>query len=220
MFEFKGIPCRHLLLVLRITRFNDLLPIYILKRCCKDAKKGTIIDSVGNEIIVRSRDPQSTRFRELRYDFDKLAEQGCASEENFELMKKLIPKWRDEYEGLASSNSVNHNNSNEEEVDVDKERQPVDSLSTVNKVNFVNEPSQCRPKGCGERLKTRMEKIMGKPRLCRACGKRGVQHDSRNCPDKRKWYVVSGCLIYILQENRMHDLAYLILFQGERERGG
>ena len=149
LFEFKGIPCRHLLFVFRIIGINDLPSRYILKRWCKDAKKGSVIDSSGDEIRVKSHDPQLSRFRELRYESDKLASRGCISEEKYELMKKLIQKTLDEFEELT----VDHHNNNEGENDVDKASHLVESLSSINKVTFVNEPSKCHPKGCGERIK-------------------------------------------------------------------
>ena len=172
---------------------------YILKRWCKDAKKGAIIDNNGEKIIIDNHDSQATRFREVRHNSDKLAEHACTSQVNVELMNKLIHKTLDEFKALTCTPTEGNQNFNEGEDEVSRLTCQVDSNSIVKQVSLVNEPSQCQPKGCGERLKLRMEKIMSKPRVCRACGKRGVQHDSRNCLDKRKmsiivFYIVQCCI--------------------------
>ncbi|XP_020251056.1 uncharacterized protein LOC109828481 [Asparagus officinalis] len=49
--------------------------------------------------------------------------------------------------------------------------------------DIVHEPSQARTKGRpkGKRLKPSREIRKCKPRKCKLCGKRGQNHDSRNC---------------------------------------
>ena len=95
MFEFEGILCRHLLLVLRNTRINYLPLTYILQRWCKDAKKGAVIDNNRDGIIVTNHDARATRHREIHNNCNILAEHGCTSKENTELMNKLIHKTLD-----------------------------------------------------------------------------------------------------------------------------
>ena len=101
-------------------------------------------------------------------------------------MNKLIHKTLDEFKALRCMSNVDNQNIHEGGSDAERITVSVESNSFSNQVLFVNKPSLCRPKGSGVRMKSRMEKIMPKPRMCRACGKRGVQHDSRNCPAKNK----------------------------------
>ena len=153
MFEFQGIPCRHLLFVLRNIGINDLPAIYILKRWCKYAKKGVVIDNSGKEIIVNSHDPKSTLFREVRHNSDRLAQLGSTSKENVELMSKLIKKTIDEFKALSCTPNEDNHNNNEGGNEVDRASCTVESISITNQVLLVNEPSHCCPKGCGKRLK-------------------------------------------------------------------
>ena len=88
---------------------------------------------------------------------------------------------------------------------------PNEDNSTIDQMSLVNEPSQCHPKGCGERLKSRLEKIIPKPRLCRVCRKRGVQHDSQNCPGKQKWYVTQAYIFFIVPITIYHICIYLFV---------
>ncbi|XP_020242964.1 protein FAR1-RELATED SEQUENCE 5-like [Asparagus officinalis] len=43
MFEFKGIPCRHILAYLKITNHSELPEQYILKRWCRNVRKRVVL---------------------------------------------------------------------------------------------------------------------------------------------------------------------------------
>ncbi|XP_020264209.1 uncharacterized protein LOC109840107 [Asparagus officinalis] len=72
---------------------------------------------------------------------------------------------------------------NDEEIGQDVEGQYMNAECYQ---DMVHEPSQARTKGRpkGKRLKPSREIRKCRPRKCKLCGKRGQNHDSRNCPLK------------------------------------
>ncbi|KAF7149834.1 hypothetical protein RHSIM_Rhsim02G0163900 [Rhododendron simsii] len=50
MFEFDGIPCRHLLAYLFRMHIGELPPEYILQRWTKTAKAGRVMDDLGSGV--------------------------------------------------------------------------------------------------------------------------------------------------------------------------
>ena len=93
-------------------------------------------------------------------------------------MNKLIHKTLDEFKALTCMSKFDYENSHEGGNEEERIPFSVGSNSISNQVSIVNEPSHRRPKGSRVRMKSRIEKIMSKPRMCCACGKRGVQHDN------------------------------------------
>ncbi|XP_020244763.1 uncharacterized protein LOC109822907 [Asparagus officinalis] len=99
-----------------------------------------------------------------------MVEEGLSSNDAYELMREMMMDAINKVQRLKLVN--------DEEIgqDVDEECSQ----------DIVHEPSQARTKGRpkGKRLKPSREIRRCRPRKCKLCGKRGQNHDSRNCPLK------------------------------------
>ncbi|XP_020242902.1 protein FAR-RED IMPAIRED RESPONSE 1-like [Asparagus officinalis] len=150
MFEFKGIPCRHILAYLKITNHSELPEQYILRRWCRNVRKRVVLRD-GNIIGENATINFASRFSELNCLANEMVEEGLSSNDAYELMREMM-------------------------------------MDAINKCcqDIVHEPSQARTKGRprGKRLKPLREIRKCRPRKCKLCGKRGQNHDSKNCPLK------------------------------------
>ncbi|XP_075515325.1 protein FAR1-RELATED SEQUENCE 5-like [Primulina tabacum] len=57
------------------------------------------------------------------------------------------------------------------------------SRRTIDGAIGIIDPSEIRKKGRGKRLKSSKKKSTSRGRQCHGCGRRGVSHDKRNCPN-------------------------------------
>ncbi|XP_073128254.1 protein FAR1-RELATED SEQUENCE 5-like [Henckelia pumila] len=62
-------------------------------------------------------------------------------------------------------------------------RNASENRRSMDKAIAIIDPCVIRTKGCGKRLKSSKEKATSKGRQCHGCGRRGVSHDKRNCPN-------------------------------------
>ncbi|XP_020276587.1 protein FAR1-RELATED SEQUENCE 3-like [Asparagus officinalis] len=174
MFEFKGIPCRHILAYLKITNHNELPEQYILRRWCRNVKKRVVLRD-GNIIGDNATINFASRFSELNCLANEMVKEGLSSNDAYELMREMMMDAINKVQRLKLIN--------DEEIgqDVDAQYMNVECSQ-----NMVHEPCQARTKGRpkGKRLKPSREIRKCRPRKCKLCGKKGQNHDSRNCPLK------------------------------------
>ncbi|KAJ0255235.1 Protein FAR-RED IMPAIRED RESPONSE 1 [Hirschfeldia incana] len=98
MFEYKGFLCRHALMILQMCGFATVPPRYILKRWTKDAKSG---GGGGDQIQSRVQ-----RYNELCSRAVELSEEGCVSEENYNIVLRTL------VESLKNCVEINHARNN------------------------------------------------------------------------------------------------------------
>lgn len=112
MFEYKGFLCRHALMILQMCGFASVPPRYILKRWTKDAKSGG-----ADQVQTRVQ-----RYNDLCCRAIELSEEGCVSEENYNIVLRTLVETLKNCVDLnharnnfAESNSQLNNGAHEEE---------------------------------------------------------------------------------------------------------
>ncbi|KAK2383722.1 protein FAR1-RELATED SEQUENCE [Trifolium repens] len=177
MFDSEGIPCRHILCVLKGRDFSEIPSHYIVNRWTKFATSRPVFDSDGNvleacskfeseRILVSKAWAQLFKCMHMAgTNKEKLLliyNEGCSIEQKMSKMKgDVVSRPLDEVEALIGVN--------------------------VPKKVEILPPKPSHTKGCGKRIKGGKEKAMEQQqksiRQCHTC-KQYAPHDSRNCPAK------------------------------------
>lgn len=197
-FESEGILCRHILFIMKGKFLCEIPSKYLLRRWSKDALKQPMSNFEGWSFVEDSS--RSDRKKQLLSDcWSKMF--SCVSlaedtEDNlFELVEKLSVfeeelKKKKCGEGEATRKDQTASDADILELLVGSKSGEVDVLP----------PNVCLTKGSGrssKRLKSAKEKAVEvnttakKGRTCKACGQSGVNHDSRNCPNKWQWVLLN-----------------------------
>lgn len=115
MFEYKGFLCRHALMILQMCGFASIPPLYILKRWTKDAKNGG-----ADQVQTRVQ-----RYNDLCSRAIELSEEGCVSEENYNIVLRTLVETlkncvdlNNARNNITESNSQLNNGAQEEESHV------------------------------------------------------------------------------------------------------
>ncbi|KAK2415706.1 protein FAR1-RELATED SEQUENCE [Trifolium repens] len=177
MFDSEGIPCRHILCILKGRGFSEIPSHYIVNRWTKFATSRPVFDSDGNvleacskfeseRILVSKAWAQLFKCMHMAgTNKEKLLliyNEGCSIEQKMSKMKgDVVSRPLDEVEALIGVN--------------------------VPKKVEILPPKPSHTKGCGKRIKGGKEKAMEQQqksiRQCHTC-KQYAPHDSRNCPAK------------------------------------
>lgn len=76
LYESYGIPCRHIIQVLRVEKQNEIPSIYIMKRWKTRCKRELFFDVEGNLLDETPKNPMVVKMRkkisESHYKFDDL----------------------------------------------------------------------------------------------------------------------------------------------------
>ncbi|KAL2930456.1 Protein FAR1-RELATED SEQUENCE 5, partial [Bienertia sinuspersici] len=155
MFECEGIPCRHILCVLKGKCLSEVPSYYILNRWTKMAASKPIFDLDGN--ILEGRDPEQLTLllNGIKNISTQLAElQGNASQNKTEIMESFL--------GLSA---------------------PVETQILPPKQSNTKGSGSGGGKRLKGGKEVSMEQQQKKKRHCKSCGKE-TYHDSRNCPLK------------------------------------
>lgn len=97
LFEYKGLLCRHALIVLQICGFSTIPPQYILKRWSKDAKSQQSVIEGTERLHTRVQ-----RYNDLCKRAIELSEVGSLTEETYSIVFRALME--------ALKNCVNVNN--------------------------------------------------------------------------------------------------------------
>lgn len=79
MFERAGILCGHGLKVLDLMNIKTLPQHYVLKRWTREARKGSILDKQGRDVIENPKLEAMLRYKKLSYKFHNLARKASYS---------------------------------------------------------------------------------------------------------------------------------------------
>ena len=174
MFKFAGIPCSHILRVLKQNDYNRFTEVYILKRWTKYVKRGTVVDKEGNLMEDGSSMHFSSHHSELSYWANKLVDIGLMSKVTFNLVRKRLREAYNEANCLLSNDGKSIEDRSEDESKKRKKLSPI----------IVHDPDQAKTKGRnkGKRMKAGRENLKARNRMCNRCKRRGQNHDARNCP--------------------------------------
>ncbi|XP_068658788.1 protein FAR1-RELATED SEQUENCE 5-like [Aristolochia californica] len=96
MFEFSGILCRHVLIVLRVKSIMVIPPQYILERWTRYAKGGVVLDECSIKTKGDYNPTLGMRFNDLCQRVIRFAENGSKSEEVYRIALHALQKANDE----------------------------------------------------------------------------------------------------------------------------
>ena len=173
LFEFRGIPCSHIIVALKHEMIFTLPEHFILKRWTSHARDGTeyskclIVGNTtgGTSLIVRHGD--------LSYWGNMVSNEASMCSKTYEYARNVLT---DLHKMCRQMNQLELGG---EHTSSGKNKMVSDAVSEA--VQLI-EPPHATTKGRPKRLKSSREKAQKKDRLCRGCNQRGVSHDKRNCP--------------------------------------
>ncbi|XP_073015406.1 protein FAR1-RELATED SEQUENCE 5-like [Primulina eburnea] len=167
-FQFEGIPCRHMLAFFCINQVFHLPDQYILKRWTKDAKFGVLYTMAEQNLVDDLERCLMSRHMRLSCKASALIDVASFSDEGTNFLA-------DEFDSIDSKMK---------EMNINRTLSSgIQSRSTFDGAIGNIDPSEIRTKGRGKRLKSSKEKSISRGRQWRGCGRRGVSHDKRNCPN-------------------------------------
>ncbi|XP_048560284.1 protein FAR1-RELATED SEQUENCE 5-like [Triticum urartu] len=189
LFESIGIPCRHIIQVLRIENQNELPNYYIMKRWQKRCKRENVYDEQGNLLEEKPTDSLDAATRKkistVRDKMEELIQKAKHSNEGMDFLTssvlsieapldQMVPAAtqntrQDEYEAFIGCNIPT-------EVDI----HPPTDVRTVGRCKRIKSGKEIKE---GDRKRKDKEAKLKVARLCKTC-KQMVFHDSRNCPSK------------------------------------
>ncbi|KAK8914272.1 Protein FAR1-RELATED SEQUENCE 5 [Platanthera zijinensis] len=168
LLEFLGIPCRHLIAMLKYLNHTTLPIEYIVHRWTRSVT--VRLKKLDDGCVGR------TKRSELSYVANQLIEEALDRNETFTFAMITLRDALEEIQRMKAKKGENEDRV--EETTIEDER--ISQLSSNVKL-CIKEPDIARPKGSGKRLKSPLEKQSAKARLCTSCKQRGVNHDKRNC---------------------------------------
>ncbi|RWR94342.1 protein FAR-RED IMPAIRED RESPONSE 1-like protein [Cinnamomum micranthum f. kanehirae] len=166
LFEFKGIPCGHIICVLKQEKIYTMPEQYILKRWTRYAR---VDDDSDRSMCSEFDGSLLARHGDLSYDASNIIDEASLSKEAYHHAKSVLQNLK------TRIREIN-------EKTVMAEDDPKRKKKSASPTERYLPPKQAITKGRPKRLKSSKEKARKKDRLCRGCGKRGVAHDRRNCP--------------------------------------
>ncbi|KAL6272721.1 hypothetical protein ACE6H2_000236 [Prunus campanulata] len=166
-FEFRGIPCRHIISFLRMQQVAYLPEKYILKRWMKSAKAGVVFDKDGKEVKDNVDGCILVKRSTLCKVAADLIDSALLYDEGAELLQKTFNDIRGKLISLVSSRAPLEEANNEGETSSVQVR--------------IKDPNRVKSKGRPKRVKGQREKAAGRhKRRCTGCRK--SDHDRRRCP--------------------------------------
>jgi len=176
MFDSEGIPCRHILSVLKGKGFSKIPSHYIVNRWTKLATSRPVFDCDGNVLEACSKfESEKILISKAWAQMFKCMHMAGTNKEKLLLVYK---------EGCSIESKLSNMRS-----DVASTPSDVEAFIGLNvpKKIHVLPPEPSNTKGCGKRIKGGKEKAIDqqqkRTRLCKTC-KRFASHDSCNCPTK------------------------------------
>ncbi|PNY00107.1 protein FAR1-related sequence 5-like [Trifolium pratense] len=177
MFQDQGIPCRHILCVLKGKGLNEIPDNYIVNRWTKFANRKPLFDIADNVSEKCSEFENDNKLISDLWDhFFKCVDKARMDKEKLHFMLNEvvnIEKQLDEFEGGSKQTK-------------DDDIQTFIGSNIPDQVEILP-PKMSKTKGSGKRIKGGKEKAIEqqqkRPRHCNTCNQY-VTHDSRNCPQK------------------------------------
>ncbi|KAJ1381231.1 Zinc finger, PMZ-type [Sesbania bispinosa] len=177
MSQSLGIPCRHILCILKGNGLNKIPSNYIVNRWTKLANRKPIFD-IANDVLERCSKPENERklISDAWDNFLRCMDKAGQSKEKLLVVINGtidIEKELTEFEGDSQQSKTNN-------------LQAFIGSNIPKEVDILP-PQFSKTKGSGKRIKGGKEKAIQqqqkRTRLCKACGQHAF-HDSRNCPLK------------------------------------
>ncbi|KAH7663176.1 FHY3/FAR1 family protein [Dioscorea alata] len=171
MFEFDGIPCRHMLAYFNTVQIKQLPDRYILPRWTVSAKASRVMDDLGAARGTEINDGSVIlRRHELFHVFSEVVDHAVLTEDGTQIVKEALKLCKNKL--CESPRPCEEGEFSAIHVPISLRGEP-----------SVKEPLRVKAKGGGKRLKGGKEKAMEKGlRKCNFCNRKGQKHDKRNCP--------------------------------------
>ena len=168
MFEFRGVPCRHMFSVMKNKHVVELHKSLIVKRWSKDARSLCDIpypvQSMPREAL------EVSRYGALTAECNRLCFFASKTDAGYNLLQKEISRLSAIVEGLA----------NEKEKEKEKVQAPTTPSSS--KGSVVRDPIPVRTKG-----REKLDKKTEPPRRPITCGYcQGTGHNSQTCEVRKE----------------------------------
>lgn len=166
-YESEGIPCWHILSVLRLEDIEELPKHLILKRWTVDVMSEAIFDADCINLGGNRNDTSAPKKMQLLKVVHEWLDVGSVADHFEETKQKLleIGEWLKTKSQVDDVQCTQCTISHEKEI-------------------IIHPPSKAKTKGSGKRYKGGKEKnVEREKRRCHGCNKEGVDHDKRNCPD-------------------------------------
>ncbi|KAL6849990.1 hypothetical protein ACP4OV_020617 [Aristida adscensionis] len=100
LFQTHGIPCRHIIYVLRGAKLNELPSHYILKRWTKNCKREIVYEADGNLLEEKRKNTLDTEFKRMASDMHKemedIFQQAGGSMDTMNIVTSKFQKFIDE----------------------------------------------------------------------------------------------------------------------------
>ncbi|XP_021800080.1 protein FAR1-RELATED SEQUENCE 9-like [Prunus avium] len=166
-FEFRGIPCRHIISFLRMKQVAYLPEKYILERWMKSVKLGVVFDKDGKEVKDSVDGCILVKKSTLCKVAADLIDSALLSVEGVDLLQKTFDDIRGKLTSLVSSTA-----------DVEEPNEDGEGSSAQVRIKDHN---RVKSKGRPKRFKGQHEKPSGRyKRQCTECRK--SDHNRRKCP--------------------------------------
>lgn len=150
LFESRGIPCRHIILVLRGEKQMELPMDYFMKRWDKRCKSHSVYDEYGNildEKIMESSEPEiRKKIAIVRNKFEDLIQKANTSEEGMDFLLSSIANLEAPLDQILPTS--NHTRQNEQEAFI--------GCDIPNQVT-IYPPTDIHSKGRSKRIKKSKE---------------------------------------------------------------
>ena len=167
-FDFKGLPCRHMLAYFRVKQIIHLPTHCILKILTRNVKVGGVMDNNGQEIAESSITIRHSRLSQWA---STVVDDASLTSEGTNLLVNEMEMIHGKIKEMDNSHST--------VLDLIGKKSSKEPKSIIN-------PTHVRSKGCGKRFKSSKEISISTSRLYRGCGLQGQSHDKRNCPKLHK----------------------------------
>lgn len=178
MFEFEGVLCRRVLLVLQQVGIGKVPQQYIRERWSKHIGNKSELDRSRVDIGTMCSGSLVARHNYMTCTATSIIDDACKLEETSQYVIDMFTEVHLKVQDMVLSSNGGTLTRDEKR----EEKMPIDDA-------HYHAPTHVVTKGQGKRLKSSKEKAMSKAHLCRGCNKRGVSHGKQNCPKFLKRYI-------------------------------
>nr|XP_045087502.1 protein FAR1-RELATED SEQUENCE 5-like [Aegilops tauschii subsp. strangulata]XP_045087503.1 protein FAR1-RELATED SEQUENCE 5-like [Aegilops tauschii subsp. strangulata] len=189
LFESIGIPCRHIIQVLRIENQNELPNYYIMKRWQKRCKRENVYDEQGNLLEEKPTDSLDAATRKkistVRDKMEELIQKAKHSNEGMDFLTSSVLSIEAPLDQMVPAATQNTRQEEYEafigcNIPTEVHIHPPTDVRTVGRCKRIKSGKEIKE---GDRKRKDKEAKLKVARLCKTC-KQMVFHDSRNCPSK------------------------------------
>ncbi|KAM3228658.1 hypothetical protein ACQJBY_059959 [Aegilops geniculata] len=193
LFETIGIPCRHIIQVLRAENQNELPSYYLMKRWDKRCKRENVYDEHGNLLEEKATDSLNEATRKkisvVRNKLEDLIQKAKHSDEGMDFITSSVLNIEASLDEMVPTSAVKQTRQAEYEafigcnIPAETDIHPLTDVRTVGRCKRIKGGKETSEEE--QKKKKKKEAKVKVARMCKTC-KQIVFHDSRNCPSKKE----------------------------------